>query len=119
MTSYEYFVEFNNLPTDLDNFLKQQGYDLENEDKEGVKTYQSKKDKPIDLFYFPKVIQADEEYVPNWSKSKFKIQAELMISTKEFDEIEETHELAKKTVKNYNAIFYDSNLNDFFTSSEL
>lgn len=120
MESYEYFVGFEREPKDLDTFLENQGYDLTtNGQDNSVRNYEHREGGLVDLFYFPNVIKVKEGEVPDWSKSGYNITSELMISAEEFDAVDEAQRLTNETVRKYDGIFYDSNLEDFFQSDDL
>ena len=85
--------------------------------KEGNRTYESREGKLVEVYYFPKVTEVHEEYkeeVPDWRMSGFDITSDLMISTKEFNAVEEVLRLCDKTAERYGGIFYEPNLNNFF-----
>lgn len=120
MTSWDYFVGFEREPRDLDNFLEAHGYNrVLNKEDNSVKNYYSRKGGLIDLFYSSKLSNVNKDEVPDWSKSGSKIISELMISTKEFNEVDEVLRMVKEATIKYNGIFYDYDLDDFFRGEDL
>jgi len=114
MTSYDYFVGFEREPIDLDAFLKNQGYNLDVDTQDNSTRNYTSRDGLVDLFYFPEVVPVDEGEAPDWSKSRCNVTSDLMISIREFNAIDEAQKIAKETVRKYDGVFYDYDLDDFF-----
>jgi hypothetical protein len=119
MPSLDYFVGFLTEPKNLERFLEKQGYVLSRDQpaEKGDRNYES--EKGIDLFYFSKTIEGEDDEVPDWGKSGHEIVSELMISTKEDDAIDEAERIAKEIVEEYSAVFYDNDLDEFFRKGEM
>jgi len=120
MTSWDYYVGFEREPVGLKDFLKDQGYDPHSDVQDGdVNGFESREGGLVDIFYSPKLVKVEEGEVPDWSKSGRNVTSDLLISTKDSNEIDEAQRLTDDIVREYDGISYDIDLDDFFESHQL
>ena len=125
MVSWDYFVGFVSEPVKLESFLESLGYEkfIFKKNPQTI-NYQSSEGGLIDIFYFNnEEINPDEEEeedrVPNWNNLGYNVTSEIMISTKESNEVENASSLADKLVKEYDGILYDTDLDMYFTKEDI
>ena len=122
MVSLDYHVGFEREPKDLDAFLASRSYKQDSEDQDNSYRFYKSREHSIDIFYYPKEPEADEDddgVVPDWKAQGFNVTSKLMISTKDFNAYEETQRIALAIAKEYDGVFYDSTHDVYYQANEL
>lgn len=122
MTLWDYFVGFEREPEGLEAFLYRQGYDQMSTD-DGGETYfyyQPRKGRLVNIFCFSKSLPGIKDLeVPDWKGKGYEIVSEIMISTEDPCAIQKAENMAKRTVKKYDAILYVPQFKEFLTRINL
>lgn len=111
-------IGFQEEPIDLEGFMRQQSYSLVQKHENGFDFEREDSAWPK-VSYYDSVVEPDlEEDV--WGRSGFKITSELEINYPigSANLWEEANRLSKEIVKKFNAVLYDSGLEDYFTRKD-
>lgn len=118
MTSWEYFIGFEREPANLEAFLNSQGLGRVYRDPQtGAEEYESRQE-PISLFYLPAEESANGE-IPNWGRLETRIIRDITLVTKDSKSVTRAEELAKALVREYDAVLYDLDIDEFFRKDEI
>lgn len=115
MSSIDIEIGFMEEPEGLEAFLISEGFVPDAKDR--TQYAHEEFDYPW-IFYNPKVTPFDRGE-PNWRKAGFKVVSGMNLVTKDFDHYELIGEIADKITKRFNAVQYDLNLEQFYTSDQL
>jgi len=120
MTSWDHYIGFEREPIDLDEFLNSCGYDKTSKNNDtNKKDYGYRGRRLIDICYSFKPVDTEGKNFPDWKNAGIPIISELLITTKDPSAIGRASRLSKAIVRKYNAVLYDTNLNDFLRQGQL
>ena len=92
MTSWDYYIGFENEPSNLEIYLSGRGFSLIEELSDGIeKVFESTDPEGIDIYAHPFQSNEHIENNPDWDNSGTKITYEMLVTTKEgelFEELE-------------------------------
>ena len=117
--SLDIFIGFKEEPKGLGEFLINEGYTLIEKFAEDEDTTYFREDNswPQAIYTIPPIPVEEEDEVPNWEESGFKIVAELDINyplgTGDAVALE-ARRLAEKVADRFNAVLYDSTHEEYF-----
>ncbi len=110
------FIGFEQEPTGLEDFMKQQGYTSIEKKKDGSGDYLifERTDNPWPcMFYSPHVQKTeDSEDVPNWRRAGFSVVSEANVNFNP-ENFEEADRLTQSLVNKFNGVLYDPDTDEY------
>ena len=124
MSESDIQIGFDKQPADLEGFLEEQGYFLDDDD-DTLQSYEHSAGRGPTIYYYSGIVKlsdVDEESgCLDWGKSGYKVVSELDITffPSNSDETDEAVRLSREIVRRLDGILYDSYLDEFFRKDAL